>query len=116
MRRDEREKTQDTLKTKLKQVTFRRAAQSKTLRVKENFNTASLPVSSGGWSGLRQRFDDLLPQVEELLGDEHEMQLVNWNGEYIPFLPFLPPTLNTFPTGMVSWQSSQNLLKRHATV
>lgn len=84
-RRDDREDVREALKTTLKQVAIRRAAQSKTLCVEEDFDTESLPVSSGGWSGLRQRFDQLQPQVEELLGDEHEMQLVNWNGEYVPF-------------------------------
>lgn len=70
---------QEELGTRLKGIARRRAAESQKLDARDTFATESLPVSSGGWSGLRQKLEKLHPEIKELL-DEHEMEVVEWNG------------------------------------
>lgn len=77
----EREEEQGRLGTAVKGVARRRAAESKTLRTDDDFLTEDLPVNSGGWSGLRKVLAKVHPEIDELLGEEYDMQVVNWKGE-----------------------------------
>lgn len=76
-----REVAQGKLGTTLKGVAHRHAAESKTLRTDDDFLTEDLPINSGGWSGLRKILAKVNPEVEHLLGDEYDMQVVDWKGE-----------------------------------
>ena len=75
-----RKLSQEALGTALKGVARKRAAQSKTAGVGEAFSTEELPVNQGSWSGLRKQLDKVLPELEEALGEELDMRLVNWEG------------------------------------
>lgn len=79
-RKVQRLQTQEQLKTKLKGIARRRAAEAKTLKPEDGFETKELPVNSGGWSGIRQTLDKFVPEMEELCGDDYDMQVVNWDG------------------------------------
>lgn len=80
-RRQRRKVEQEALGTQLKNIARRRAAESQKLDAGESFVSKDLPVNSGGWSGLRQQFEKINPGISELLGDDYDMQLVNWNGK-----------------------------------
>lgn len=86
-RQKRRKLTQDQLGTRLKGIARTRAAESQRWDAKDTFATESLPVNSGGWSGLRQRLEKIHPQIKELL-DEHEMEVVEWNGRCVSCLAF----------------------------
>lgn len=78
-RRVSRKTAQEELGTKLKGIARKRAAESQRWDARDSFATESLPVNSGGWSGLRLQLEKMHPDIKELLS-EHEMEVVEWNG------------------------------------
>lgn len=89
---------QRELGTSLKGVSRRRSAASTILEVDKSFVTEDLPVNSGGWSGVRENFEKSCPTLEELLGEDYGMELVDWNGKYV-FLSSLPFVFSTDEQG-----------------
>lgn len=82
-RRTQRKVEQEEQGTDLKGVTIKRAAQSATIPVGEDFATEDLPVNSGGWSGLRQKLDKILPSMAHLFGENCDMERVDWDGKWV---------------------------------
>lgn len=80
-RNTKRRVEQHALKTALKEVTRRRIAESEALRAGDSFVTEDLPVNKGAWSGLRQVFEKILPDLTAITGEEYKMELVPWNGK-----------------------------------
>lgn len=72
---------QPTLQKALKEVARRRAAEAQTLIAGDSFSPEDLPVNKGAWSGLRQIFEKILPDVATLTGEEYKLELVPWNGK-----------------------------------
>ncbi|KAF9062410.1 hypothetical protein BDP27DRAFT_1368872 [Rhodocollybia butyracea] len=57
---------QPLLQKALKEVAHRHAAEAQTLSAGNSFSTEDLPVNKGAWSGLRQIFEKILPDIAAL--------------------------------------------------
>ena len=62
----------------VKAMTAKRCAQSIPLKTK--LDPSTLPIASSGWIGSRPPKVKEEYKLEELLGPEHGMKLVNWDG------------------------------------
>lgn len=79
-RRVKRAALRETLGTRLKAISQKRAAEAQELPLQDDFVAEDLPKTKGAWSGIKETLSRAIPQLEELLGDGYKMRLVNWDG------------------------------------
>lgn len=75
-----RAEDQDKAKTSLKAASLRHRVRSKTTELTMELDTAHLPATTTGWTGVRQEDRMALYGLDELLGPRFKMSYVDWDG------------------------------------
>ncbi|KAJ3831415.1 hypothetical protein F5878DRAFT_647651, partial [Lentinula raphanica] len=69
------------LDSRLRDITKKRARGIQPIFTPNNFSAESLPHTKKGWAGLKSKLEAFCPELTDLLGEEYQMELVDWNGE-----------------------------------